>query len=333
MKVPELSVVIPTYNNLPLLKEMIISIISQDFIDWELILVDDGSTKEVIDLIKDYESKDSRITFKLRDRQPKGAQTCRNIGLNLAKGKYIIFFDSDDLIEPFCFTQRVNFMNKNQNLDFAIFPAASFIDSKNNIQRLYGNKKSKNDLRDFIIGNLPFVVWNNIYKRDFLLKSNISWDENVECLQDTCFNFEVLLHNPNYEYAFNNSKIDYYYRWHNNENISIAKKIRRPESFKSHLYLFEKMISLIHSKYGKKYDKFLRIKADFFFLIFINNEKDKSYEYLNKLYKTVRSLNNSNWLVLRFKLYFRLNCQKYKIFKYIFFPYKIRMKIISWFCQ
>ncbi len=127
----KLSVIIPCYNNGTYLKEMMECCLRQTFSDWELVIVDDqstdGSTQQIV---KEYSEKDSRIKFYIRERQPKGSVVCRNIGFDHSTGEYIIHFDADDLISDTCFEKRVKFMEENPDLDYASFPAKSFINGK-----------------------------------------------------------------------------------------------------------------------------------------------------------------------------------------------------------
>ena len=89
----KVSVIIPTYNRLPMLKEAVDSVLSQDFEDVELIVVDDGSTDGTAGEIKKY---GGRIRF-LQVSENRGVSAARNKGLLHARGKYVAFLDSDDL--------------------------------------------------------------------------------------------------------------------------------------------------------------------------------------------------------------------------------------------
>jgi glycosyltransferase involved in cell wall biosynthesis len=90
---PKVSIIIPAYNRLPMLKEAVDSVLNQDFEDFELIVVDDGSTDETEAEIKRY---GGRVKL-LQHPQNKGVSAARNTGILHAKGKYIAFLDSDDL--------------------------------------------------------------------------------------------------------------------------------------------------------------------------------------------------------------------------------------------
>ncbi|MFT4599943.1 MAG: glycosyltransferase involved in cell wall biosynthesis [Arenicella sp.] len=93
---PFFSIVIPTFNRQEIISGTIDSVISQDFDGWELIIVDDGSTDDTKAVIEKY--RDQRIQYIHQENAERGA--ARNRGSKLAKGKYVFFLDSDDLIYP-----------------------------------------------------------------------------------------------------------------------------------------------------------------------------------------------------------------------------------------
>ncbi len=93
----QVSIVIPTFNRSMELPRTIDSVCKQRFADWELLIIDDGSTDTTEDVVKAYIKKDSRISFYKRpDSRQKGANACRNIGIEKAVGTYIAMLDSDD---------------------------------------------------------------------------------------------------------------------------------------------------------------------------------------------------------------------------------------------
>ena len=93
-KSPLISVVIPTYNKSSYLIEMLRTIKEQTYNNWELLIVDDGSDEIEYEKVNEFVSDDERIKLMKRNREPKNGDTCRNIGMEQARGKYIIIFDS-----------------------------------------------------------------------------------------------------------------------------------------------------------------------------------------------------------------------------------------------
>lgn len=114
----DVSVIIPTYNRQNFIIESALSVINQTYKNFELIVVDDGSTdeteKKVTRLIKFY--KDYRIIYKKFDEN-RGPAFARNRGAEIAKGEYIAFLDSDDLWLKNKLKEQINFMKKKQLFD------------------------------------------------------------------------------------------------------------------------------------------------------------------------------------------------------------------------
>lgn len=100
MKTPRVSVIVPVLNAGAYLGEAIESIMSQSFQDWELIIVDDGSTDDSPAVAQSYREKDARIVLLPPDKDRRGAAAARNRGIAASRGEFITFLDADDLYLP-----------------------------------------------------------------------------------------------------------------------------------------------------------------------------------------------------------------------------------------
>lgn len=118
---PKVSIITPVFNRADIVRKTIDSVIGQTYQNWELLLVDDGSTDNIEEVIADKYASETRICFTRRNREPKSASTCRNIGAEKATGDFLIFLDSDDMLEKHCLAQRVKVMAAEPDLDFAVF--------------------------------------------------------------------------------------------------------------------------------------------------------------------------------------------------------------------
>ena len=99
--IPQVSIIMATYNRAHLIEETLDSILNQSFINWECLIIDDGSTDNTTEVLRPYLLKDLRLRYSERTKDhKKGLSGCRNQGLELAKGDYIIFFDDDDMVHP-----------------------------------------------------------------------------------------------------------------------------------------------------------------------------------------------------------------------------------------
>lgn len=245
------TIVVPFFNRAKLVTNTISNIFEQSCDKWELIIVDDGSDDAEFEIVRSYVSNNPCTSLiKRPETWVKGAQTCRNIGLEMARGKYIIFFDSDDYIPPYCLEQRVSYMEGHPELDFAVFPYAEYESDPRNPEVIGGLRFYKDDLRAFVSRTLPFMVWSNIYKTDSLRKKNIYWDTNLKSLQDAHFNVLALCAGLNYDYG-ETCQIDYYNRTAY-KGASISKGVYSPDRFDSHIYYFNSVKDAVSNKKGMK---------------------------------------------------------------------------------
>ncbi len=216
MYTPRLSVIIPCYDNGTLLSEMIDCIRRQTYRDWELIVVDDGSRDGTPGVVAAFAAEDDRIRLIRREREPKGATTCRNIGFDHARGEYLIFFDADDLIADTCFERRVAFMDANPDADYASFPAKYFTDSAHlpaitDKGKSWGvGDDSMDALTSLLYGDYLFAVWCNIYRRASL--APFRWDEQIKIYQDLDYLLTGLLSGKLTHRFGYQDRLDYYYR-------------------------------------------------------------------------------------------------------------------------
>lgn len=246
----------PVFNHADELKTMLDSILANTYQDWELLAVDDGSNEETKGILRQYAFRDGRIHFIERNWEPKGAQTCRNMGLELAQGEYIVFFDSDDYVTPYCLEQRVKELSAHPELDFMVFRSGTYYDNafhQEPNKKNYGYPIYKDDIAAFCSRTLPFIVWNNIYRRASLQKYNISWDTNLLSLQDAQFNLDCILKGMRYSYAAQSA--DYGYRIANTGSVS--KQILSAAHYDSNIYATKRFYTLIQGRYGHRYDSAL----------------------------------------------------------------------------
>lgn len=212
-----ISIVIPLYNREELVKETLDSVLAQTYPNWECIIVDDISTDNSLETIREYAQTDSRFKFFQRQREPKGAPTCRNIGLKNVKGEYVIFLDSDDLLLPCCLENRIKHFKINPEIDIVI---SLQMRKENGEDTFYVNLPSSVHplIRFFSLypnNDIPWLNNSLLIKRSFLSDNNIEWDESVKLHQDIQFNIALLVNSPNYEW----SNHDYDSYWVYNDKV------------------------------------------------------------------------------------------------------------------
>ncbi|OYP56111.1 hypothetical protein CIK99_10255 [Prevotella sp. P5-92] len=253
---PIVSLIMPFFNNKELVGKMIDSILANTFEDWELLAIDDGSSEETLAYLSHY-TADSRVKIIKRETTPKGAQTCRNLGMAHAQGQYWMFVDSDDYLTPACIGTRVEWIEKRQDLDFMVFPSAVYINDvfePHAPEDIFGYNVHNDDLKGFARRELPFIVWSNIYRADSLRKAHLLWDTKLLSLQDADYNVHAIMAGLRYEYAY--VAPDYGYRIRHSQG-SVSAKICTPEHFKSNLYASVKFFKTYQERFGHKYDRFI----------------------------------------------------------------------------
>jgi glycosyltransferase involved in cell wall biosynthesis len=124
---PSISIVIPTYNASKYITDTVNSILNQDFDDYEIIIVDDNSTDNTYEIIKNLSS--AKIKYYRLDQNHGGPSLPRNIGIKKSRSKYIAFCDSDDLFAPDRLSSSVDFLNKHNEVGMVFMNETKFDDT------------------------------------------------------------------------------------------------------------------------------------------------------------------------------------------------------------
>ena len=185
------SIVIPNFNRAALISETLNSLLAQSYVHWEAIIVDDGSTDDSEKVMREYEVRDKRFRYIKRNRLPKGAPTCRNIGVENAKGEYIIFLDSDDILAPYCLSNRVKHFTENPDFDFLVFSMLAFEKKPGDSNILWNINKDKDDLACFLAGDVLWSTTCPIWKKS-AIKQIGGWNEEARLWQDWEFHLKAI---------------------------------------------------------------------------------------------------------------------------------------------
>jgi glycosyltransferase involved in cell wall biosynthesis len=181
---PEVSVIIPVYNREKYLKQCLNSVINQTLKNIEIICIDDGSTDQSLEILNEFAKKDQRI--KIINQKNQGVGLARNIGLKIARGEYVGFVDSDDWID-LNFYETLFTEAKKQDADLArtLYVYEFQEHSKEgDTNKIIFEKKSNGELLK--VNEHSVVIWNAIYKREYLQKNNIYFD-NLRGVVDVPF--------------------------------------------------------------------------------------------------------------------------------------------------
>lgn len=247
---PDISVVMPVFNRIEFLKPAIESVIEQTFCRWELILVDDGSENCVIEYLNNI--TDKRVRLIRRNRQPKGAPVCRNIGWQNASSDLILFLDSDDLLAPWCIKERIEFIKNKLNYSLYIFEGLEFDNENPRFHRLRTLYKTENPLLEFLNFQSCWQTSCVVWKKN-VLQAIGGWDESVLSWQDGEVHIRALF--SGITYCWCNPLPDVFIRRHldNNRISSTAKSVEKYKNlYKTYKNIEGKIDSVSLKKHFKK---------------------------------------------------------------------------------
>ncbi|ULQ52395.1 glycosyltransferase family 2 protein [Flavihumibacter fluvii] len=242
----KVSVIVPLFNRADIISHTIDSVINQTHENWELLIVDDESSDNSVQVVTAYSVNDDRINLIQRVTQTRGGNACRNIGLKQATGDYVIFLDSDDLLKPHCFETRIKSIESAQGLNFAVFPGATFQDDRGTPRHFWNIETGLEDYIRFLQLDSPWQTTGVIWTRDFLFERNLSWDERLAIWQDVDFHLNILLLNPVYK-VFWEMDIDYLIRENSADSVSRVGYFKA-DKVNSRVSFFQKYLTVLSEK-------------------------------------------------------------------------------------
>ncbi|GEQ20523.1 glycosyl transferase [Clostridium butyricum] len=186
----EISVVVPVYKVRDRIIRTLESLKAQTFKDFEVLFVDDGSPDDSSDFADNY-LKDSDVAYKIIKKKNGGVSSARNLGIEEAKGEYIMFLDSDDYIDK---NMLKGFYDKILEGNFDVLYCAYVFEESNekeitnNMKDLnYGEVSGKEAALGLIYGTTYTHIMANLFKRSLLINNNIRFDEKRKFAEDISF--------------------------------------------------------------------------------------------------------------------------------------------------
>lgn len=216
--IPTVSVVMPAYNAEQYIAEAIESILNQTFTDFEFIIINDGSTDNTVDIIKNY--SDPRIVF-LENEQNSGICVTLNKGLDAARGKYIARMDSDDISVPERLEEQVKFMDQHQ--DIAASGTDIYIFGKGIADYKFDMVHDAKQCKAGLFFNSCFAHPSVIIRASMLNGNKLRYDDDFRGLED----YELWWQISKYGKVANLDKMLLLYRKHPNQvTQNIPQKTR-----------------------------------------------------------------------------------------------------------
>lgn len=165
MSNPTVSVIIPVYNAQEGIKQCLDSLLNQSFTDFEIILLNDGSTDNSLEVIKKYAAVNDFI--RVIDKENEGVAKTRNKGIQLANGKYIVFIDNDDFVDSDYLERFYNAIDQEQ-LDIVL---GGYKRVNQEMKTLFKQDLTQSEWSKYIV----VAPWARIYRTSFLIDNNIQF--------------------------------------------------------------------------------------------------------------------------------------------------------------
>lgn len=302
----KVSVIIPVFNGELYLEQCIGSVLAQNIDDFEIILIDDGSTDSSLGIIENYAKDDSRINVIKLDKNC-GLGYARNIALNQANGKYIFFLDCDDWLEEDAIrvsyekaveknSQTVLFGHNNCPMSASgstqVIEAITPILEENDADFFRHSMLTTKGLRP--------MVWGYLYLKQFLLDNNINFIEGI-FFEDVLFTTKAIYYSSSIGVI---QKPLYNYRIHNSSITKTFSKKKIDDCFTAHLGI--KSFLEKEKSYEKYKTEFVvRFLSCCFslcftnFLIMPNKERDRELKNFMEKARKSHMMHSSNLLLIK----------------------------------
>ena len=190
----KVSVVMPIYNAYDYLRPAMDSVLDQTLREIELLCIDDGSTDNTLEILKEYQQLDERVRIITENNA--GPSIARNKGLSRCRGQYVCFLDADDFYEP-TLLERLYQLCVKHDLDMAVAGYDNYNCRKARFEPAIlpehggvmdgGAVVSKNEYPDVIFSTVSSYVWNKMFSREFLLEKEITFPEQIRVFEDVYF--------------------------------------------------------------------------------------------------------------------------------------------------
>lgn len=232
-----ISIILPVYNVEAYLRRCVESLLAQTFTDFELLLVDDGSTDDSGKICDEYAKKDSRV--RVFHKENGGVASARQLGVDKAKGEYSIHADGDDWVEP-GMLQKMYEAIKKEDADLLI--ADFFVDRDGKSYYADETRPSDNSidvLTDILTNKLFGSLWNKLIRHSLYKQYNVRFIEKIDYCEDVLILVQMLQHNIKVRFL---NEAFYHYDQSNQNSISRNFTAKSYQVRKRFLAALEKLL-------------------------------------------------------------------------------------------
>lgn len=331
----KISIVVPVYNAEKCLKKCIDSIILQTYKNIEIILIDDGSTDNSLNICKQYETKDKRII--VIHKENGGPSETRNLGIEKATGKFITFVDADDYIDTKMY-EKLESDIKKYNSDIAVCKikkVRKWEEKKHKLETKYdtikmGKEEALNDILE-IKSNITDYLYNKLYKTELFKDIRLP---NGKIFEDMDIMYKIIDKTSTITYT---NYEGYYYVQH---TASITRNMKQNDIIEG-INIIKNRYKILEQNNKIDLDKLKQNRADFILKMYVaiarhnyiklteNTKMKEEYEFYKRFSKNREKYNkliyNYNFV---YKIFAVLLKKNLKLFLYIVkFIYNIKEKI------
>ncbi len=222
--VPRVSVIIPVHNRADELRQALTSLAAQTLDGWEAVVIDDRSTEDLT-----FVASDPRHRL-LPLAEGQGAPAARNFGFGESRGEFVVFLDSDDLLEPTALAERVAFLEQRQGLDFAVWQTRTMRRGPGDEPHLWNTFDDRDDLDRYLRRDVVWQTTGPMWRRATLERIG-PWDESAPAGQDWEFHARALALGLKYEKL---DAVHVHWRLPSGDRASIGKSGFEPATAAAH---------------------------------------------------------------------------------------------------